>query len=747
MKFHTKSVIPLMMLTLILGFSGVHAQIAMRPPVPTGGSAAWTKICAGLDTGSGPFNSYDMTISWAGGLPNTGNEFILELSDSNGDFTSPIELARITDQNTNTSKEFDVNFSVPTDVRGNGYKFRARSTDNVSSAETVDSYHVYYMTVTSSLNISELGDGNPPGSICSDTPVDLQVDNIANPETYQYQWYRSGTLLPSETSHTITAATSGMYQALIDYGDCTFSGNTDSNFVTITIGGTGSGVTITAPGQTALCAGQTETLTVEMPDGSASYQWYKDNSPIAGATGTSYLVDGSTAGFEGEYSVEISGSGICTEQSDSIVFTNAGGFTVTRDNPENLVVLPSLPETLSITTDAATPSYQWYRNSIAIGGATNATLDITQEGTYYVDVTSTGACSSTISSENTVAVVPSSFEITIDYNTAYTACTSTTTELKAMQINAVQSGGNKTDVTTQLENLFTYQWLKDGGAIAGETNRILSVPNSSENGDYALNATLSSYNPSSNTLNVQLLTSETISINSTSTIYCNDSDIITLSTTTDLSDETFSWERDGTSIDTTSFSLDINQPGTYKLVLSKDGCSLSSNEIIIAPLDPNLISLDVDGDIIFPEGGSKTVTASGGTAYEWYDGNNVLMGSSNAITFTEEGTYRLLATIDNCQISRQLNVVYLDLFKVPNVITPNGDGSNDQWVIPNSYSNKADVNVIIYDDQGGEIINETEYQNNWPQSSFTFPKQNMVFYYIIKNATETLKKGTITVIR
>lgn len=736
------------MLALLFAASNqISAQIAMRPPVPAGGGSAWTKICAGLDNGSGPFNSYDMTISWAGALPNAGNEFILELSDASGDFTNAVELARVTDQNTNTAKEFDVNFAVPTDVRGSGYKFRARSTDNVSEAESADAYHVYYMNVTNNLNISELGDGNPPGTICSTTDVTLQVDNIANPETYQYQWYRGGGIL-AETGHTITisAGESGVYQVLVDYGDCTFSGNTDSNFVTVTIGASGSGVNITPPSTTALCAGQTETLTVEMPDGSANYEWFKDGTSVG--LGTSFVVDGSTPGFEGDYEVEISGSGICTERSPAITMTNADNFTVTRDNPADIVVLPSQPETLSVTTDAITPTYQWYRNAILIPGATNATLDITQDGTYYAAVTQTGgSCASTTkNSESTNAVTPDSFEITIDYDAAYTACVNTSVPLEVSLIEAV-SGGNRTDVTAQMETAFTYQWSRNGTSVGGETNQNISLTNPSENGDYTVEGTAPGYNATSNMLPVQLLTSETVAISSTSTTYCNTSDIITLSTTTDLSGESFNWERDGTSISTTDIAMDVNQPGTYRLTIDRGGCPLVSNEITIAPLDPDLITLDVDGDVIFPEGSSRTVRASGGTSYQWFDSNDNLMGSSDTMTFTQEGTFQLVANIDNCQIFREIRAVYLDLFNVPNVITPNGDGANDQWVIPNSYSNKSDVTIIIYNVRGEELVNETNYANNWPQSSMSFPNQNMVFYYVIKNTTETLKQGTITVIR
>lgn len=726
--------------------SQVISQIAMKAPEPVGGPG-WA-ACAGVDNGSGPFNEYYATISWIG-TPDTNNEFVLELSDATGDFSEAVEVARVKDQNNDPDKEFDILFAIPTNTRGNNYKLRASSTLPADFADSAESYNMYYLNVTTNLNISETGDGNPPGSICASGPFTLQVDNIDNPETYQYIWYRSGTEL-SEKSHILNVTQSGLYQSFIDYGNiCTGSANTDSNLVSVNLGGSGTGVGITPPSKTALCAGDTETLNIDTTDPDWSYQWYKNSVAISGATTSSYTVDGSVSGFEGDYQVEITGSNVCTEISAPVTITNADGFAVTRDNPANIVVLPSISETLSVSTNAVTPSYQWYRNGSALAGATNSTYDVTQEGTYFAEITqSGGTCPGTIkNSETTTAVIPDSFEIIIDHDAVYTPCISTSTTLMITTINALSSDGSSTDVTSQLNSAFNYQWQLNGSAIPSATSQNISITNITENGNYTLTATLDSYNETSEIVMVQLLTSETITIESNGTIYCNASDNIAITTTTDLSSETYRWELDGSSINSTNTSITVAQPGIYRLIVEKYGCDLISNEIAITPLDPDLITLDVDGTVIFPEGGSQTVRASGGTSYQWFDSNNALLSSTDSMTFTQEGSFVLIANIDDCEVSKTITVEYLDLFNIPNVVTPNGDGANDQWILPNTYSNKQEINVIIYNGAGLEVFNDNNYQNNWPESTTSFKAQNMVFYYVIRNSSEILKQGTITVIR
>jgi len=750
-----KSLNFLLLAFLLLATAQVSGQLIINAPEPApnqnppgnGSGSAWPFICAGING----FNEYFVDVSWVG-APDASNEFILELSDSVGDFSAAVELVRTSSQNT-PNGQFFMEFSIPADTQGDAYRLRLRSTSPARDGAQSEAYPMYFQGYTSNFNISPNGDGTTQDPINTSTPVTLVVDNVPDAENYMYRWYRSGTLLESspgvpESGTSVLADTNGVYQAFIFYGDaCTGTSNAFSNAPEVIICSGNQGIAINPPTRTALCSGETETLQINNTDAAWSYQWYKDGTAISGATLENYIVDASVSEFEGDYEVEISGAGICTERSAAITITNAGGYTVTRDNAANVVVLPSQPVTLSVTTTATSPSYQWYRNASAIVGATNSTLDITQDGTYYCEVSTTGACASTINSDTTTAVVPDSFEVVIGYNpTDYQDCTNTDVVLEVVTINAV-TGATTSDVTAQLVDSFTYQWKRDNVNVAGATGKNISLTNTSENGAYAVDATLESYADESNVLTVQLLTNETLTVTSTGTVFCSGGDTLTISTSTDLTGETFDWERDGISLEVATPTLTVTETGTYRLRLNRNGCTLYSNEIIITGLDPNLIQLDVDGDVVFPEGSSRTVTATGGTSYEWFDTGNNLLSSTDSMTFTEEGEFTLVARIDNCSVTRQLTAVYLDLFKIPNVITPNGDGANDQWVIPNSYSNKTDVNVIIYDDKGIEQLNLTSYQNNWPESSMAFPTQSMVFYYIIKNANETLKQGTITVIR
>ncbi|MEX0359598.1 MAG: gliding motility-associated C-terminal domain-containing protein [Allomuricauda sp.] len=736
---------------MLLGANMLTAQVLNKPVAADNpnlaGNSAWTAACA-----SDSFNEYFVNFTWSPPLVASDNEFVLELSDANGNFGSPIELARVDDKNATFDFEFE--FQVPNEVRGESYKMRVRSTNPAKTSPPSDAYPMHFVDFSSPLLISQDGSGDiPPGGsiqLCGAGDVTLEPHNISNADTYIYNWYRSGTLL-AEKGASITVSTPGMYYVELDYGSvCSGSANTLSNTIEITTGSS-SGIALNGSNDVGLCAGDTYQLEANISGMGLTYTWYKDGSVVSGPTleQTTFDINTSVSGFEGSYEVEVDGPSACLERSASVVIRNLGDFEVTRENDSNIVLLPSQTTTLSASSTATSPSYQWYKDGSPITDATNSSLEISEIGDYHVRVIETGGgCSaSPVDSPTTTVEAPESFEFVVEYAGAYTSCQTGDVTLSLLRINAVSDSGAKTDVTSELESVFTYQWMHDGSPVSGETSKTMTISNFENNGDYSLTGTVDSFNATSNGLDVTMSAGTTLSISANGTVLCEGADPIRFDTSESLGGETFEWLRDGEVIDTATESITATEVGVYQLRILTHDCPIVSNELEVRAFDESLLSLDRPEELIIVEGDTETITASGAESYQWFDAENNLLGAQDSYGFQEEGEYLLVASFGNCTVSRVINVTYRDLFAIPNVITANGDGINDLWVLPNSYSRQDDVLVTIYDERGKEVFSQTNYENNWPQSVTQFNKLNMIFYYRVTREGESLKQGTITVIR
>ncbi|MAO16516.1 MAG: hypothetical protein CMH44_06500 [Muricauda sp.] len=746
----TYSILVLAFAFMLLGTFGIQAQVLYKPEPAVnpnlGGNVAWDAICA-----SSEFNQYYVGFNWDPPLVASNNKFILELSDANGYFSNPTELASVSDKN--QVFDFVFQFALPSNIRGDNYKMRVRSTSPAKTSPASDAFTMYYIDYKAPLLISENGSGNIPSEgkiqICGGGSVTLKPHNIPNAGTYIYNWYRSGTPL-AEKTESITVSDPGMYYVELDYGDCSGSANTMSNYIEISTGSS-AGLAINGASSISLCPGETQLLQANISGQGFTYKWYKDGAVVSGPTvdASSFTVDAGTSGFEGSYKVEISGSGVCTELSAPITVSNSSSFEITLDNEENIVLLPAQTKTLSVSTTASNATYQWYKNGVAITDATSNTLNVDTIGEYYVTITdSGGSCApAPMASATTKVVSPQSFEFVVDYIGTYGSCESVDATLSLTTINVVSSNGSKTDVTTDLQSSFDYQWKLNGSNIAAETAKTITVSNQEENGAYTLIGTLDAYQASSNTLQVKLASNKAFQITANSTVFCEGGEPIVLESTTDLTNESFEWKKDGTVINTSSQNLTVSGPGVYQLVITSNDCPLVSNQITITAFDESLLVLDKSKDLIIIEGETETLTASGADSYEWYDAGNNLISSNSYYDFTEEGEYLLIATFGTCTVSKVVTITYRDMFAIPNVITANGDGINDLWVLPNTYSRDPNVLVTIFNERGEQVFSQAGYENNWPQSTTSFNKQNMIFYYKVTRRGKSLKQGTITVIK
>jgi gliding motility-associated-like protein/uncharacterized repeat protein (TIGR01451 family) len=88
--------------------------------------------------------------------------------------------------------------------------------------------------------------------------------------------------------------------------------------------------------------------------------------------------------------------------------------------------------------------------------------------------------------------------------------------------------------------------------------------------------------------------------------------------------------------------------------------------------------------------------------------------SSTTVTgFTAEGDYKFVFTnASGCTDTLNVNITSSNLDDTPNVVTPNGDGINDSFIIP-GIDNYPGSKLSIYNRWGNEVFNSDKYTNNW----------------------------------
>ena len=115
-------------------------------------------------------------------------------------------------------------------------------------------------------------------------------------------------------------------------------------------------------------------------------------------------------------------------------------------------------------------------------------------------------------------------------------------------------------------------------------------------------------------------------------------------------------------------------------------------------------------------------------------------------------TYTLTGTDANgCTAVDSMVVTVLFDFNVTisNIMTPNGDGFNDRWVIQN-IENYPDTKVLVVNREGQEVFSSDSYDNNWDGTSSKSATglPDGTYYYIIQfKDSDKIYKGAITILK
>ncbi|TCC89600.1 T9SS type B sorting domain-containing protein [Pedobacter hiemivivus] len=165
-----------------------------------------------------------------------------------------------------------------------------------------------------------------------------------------------------------------------------------------------------------------------------------------------------------------------------------------------------------------------------------------------------------------------------------------------------------------------------------------------------------------------------------------------------------------------------------------------------------VISINSDKGIQISKGERVLLTATGGTSYAWA-ANSSINGALNSATIEvrprETTTYTVTVTnASGCSESKTFTLTVLEDYekvKAINILSPNGDGYNDKWLIENIdfYPNNE---VKIFDRSGRLIYSKKGYDNSWEGTLNGLPLAEGTYYYLINFGTDKRAiKGYITI--
>jgi hypothetical protein len=372
------------------------------------------------------------------------------------------------------------------------------------------------------------------------------------------------------------------------------------------------------------------------------------------------------------------------------VASNSAGSrtTIFRDSVAAAPAKPTISASTSSTfcaggsivmTSNTNANYQWYKDGVAINGATSVSYTASSTGNYSVSTTNIGGCSS-LSLPVVVTSVPLPATPTIAAKNNITGiCLNGTATLTSSA-----STGN--------------QWFKDGIVISGATAASLSIIGSASNaGAYTVISTVNGC-PSaiSNSIPITVETTPPVtpiitSVGAVTAICAGNNLTLTSSVGTGIQ-----WFKDAVAISAANTSTYIaSQSGNFTVTAS-NGCGTANSAVFNLTVNalPAPASIAASSNTSFCIGDSVLLTSSVNSGNNWY-GNNVLIPGATQKIFaakTANSYYTIIIDANGCKSSASNSVTIATL---PQPAKPsiswNGvqfitaaTGVSYQWVLNNS---------------------------------------------------------------
>lgn len=210
-----------------------------------------------------------------------------------------------------------------------------------------------------------------------------------------------------------------------------------------------------------------------------------------------------------------------------------------------------------------------------------------------------------------------------------------------------------------------------------------------------------------------------------------------------------------------SYSIKEGRTGTANITVTvtddggtaNGGINTYSKTFVLTvnPLPVIAITSNKGSDI--SKGDIVVLTASGAMSYVWIADNSIISGQNTAtltVRPTENITYTVTGTnATGCPVTESFSIKVAEDLKLiaNNIVTPNGDGYNDKWIVEN-IDVYPDNLIKIFDRAGRMLYSKKGYDNSWDATYNGSPLNEDTYYYVIEFTGSIKKfKGYITVVR
>lgn len=332
------------------------AQIVIGTP-----NLGFSQACA-----SDSFNTYSATFLFS---PETGvtgsNQFILELSAADGDFSEPT-IIYTSNSGSITESPATVDFSFPETTAGENYRIRVKSTAPVATSAPSLPFAAYFKIQDTPFTINNLvataafcAGGNYLLTI--DNPGTGNNDSPLNYPSLSFNWFKETgptTSVFIAEGESLSVTETGTYFAETNYGTCT--SDSFSNRVAVTEVASGEAEAgISSSLGNPFCPDQGATILSTIA--ASSYQWFKDGVAINGATDQMYETMES-----GTFAVQVD-LGSCTAIGAIELVSEMFDATINVD--ETNIISDEETLMVEVSTSASNPQYEWFYNDAQINGA------------------------------------------------------------------------------------------------------------------------------------------------------------------------------------------------------------------------------------------------------------------------------------------------------------------------------------------------------------------------------------------